>query len=848
MKMKPKMLLGSTVLSVVAVALTTLGVVAVTSDLATKSLQNEVTNRLVVQRDTQKDRIEGYFAQINAEVSQQATLGGVFAKALVEFTAVFPEFKNQVPEKSGAYKQNVKTYYEEQFGVRYNERNGEGSLIGADQMVELMDSNAIALQNYYISQNPNPLGSKQDMIRPKGIQNDYTRVHAKYHSRFTDYLNRHGFYDVFLIDAKTGNLVYSVFKELDFATSLTTGPYAKSGIGVAFRRALEASEAGQTFTTDMQSYYPSYNDYASFVSAPIFIDGKLKGVFIIQMPIDKINEVMTFGKKWSEYGLGESGETYIVAKDKTMRNDSRFLIEDKQGYFGALRNAKFPEAVLTALTRKQTSIGIQEVDSPGVKAALAGKTGFDIFSDYRNIPVLSAYAPLNIAGVNWVLLAEIDEAEAFAAVAEMTDSILKTAAVIGLAILAVGLAASLFFVNTLVSPITHFKDTMARFIGGASDARVELTTDDEIGELAQTFDNLLDERERTLTKIQKESDGLNESVMSMLMVAAQMSQGDLTVKMKVAEDVTGPLADSLNMVVDRTGQVINQVRSTAMSVDQSANAVKDQSDTVRKVTEEELTVVNSAVKGLSEASQELNGIVELAKKCNEAAGETTIITDNAQKSVTDSVEGINNIRDYIRETEKRIKRLGERSQEIGGVVDLINGIAEKTHVLALNASMQAASAGEAGRGFAVVANEVQRLAENAREATMEISQQVKNIQVDTADTMTAMNKAISQVVEGSEMAEKGSEQMNAARDKSQELVGLVQQIADRSEAQAKVAWSLQKQASEIQKTNAQTFEQMDAQTIHTGQLVNSAAQLLEAIDEFKVTGQDEVSVSKAVNS
>ncbi|MCH9696937.1 MAG: methyl-accepting chemotaxis protein, partial [Gammaproteobacteria bacterium] len=276
--------------------------------------------------------------------------------------------------------------------------------------------------------------------------------------------------------------------------------------------------------------------------------------------------------------------------------------------------------------------------------------------------------------------------------------------------------------------------------------------------------------------------------------------------------------------------------------------VRVQSNTVKKVSENELSVVNTAVKDLTEASNELNNIVKLAKKCNEAADETINITDSAQKSVTESVDGINNIRDNIRETEKRIKRLGERSQEIGGVIDLINGIAEKTHVLALNASMQAASAGEAGRGFAVVANEVQRLAENAREATLEISQQVKNIQVDTADTVTAMNKAISQVVEGSQLAEKSGQQMNSTRDKSYELVKLVQQIAERSEAQAKVAWGLQKQAAEIKKSSIHTYQQMNEQTQHTEKLVNYSAQLQKAINSFKIADAHKVQGNKAVNS
>ena len=841
------MLLGSTALSVIAVALTTIGVVKIASDQATNSLQAEVKNRLIIQRDTQKDHIEGYFNQINKEVSQQATIGGTFANALVEFSSAFPNFVKQAPRDSNRYKANIKAYYDEQFGTQFKQRNAENSVIDSNEKIALLDKNALALQNFYIAENAYPLGSK-DKLETLKLKTEYSKIHSKYHARIAEYMKRHGFYDVFLVDAETGNLVYSVYKELDFATSMINGPYANTGIGEAFKLALGATEPGQTFSTDMKPYFPSYNDYASFISSPIYIDGKIKGVFMVQAPIDKINEVMTFNNNWAEYGLGESGETYIVANDKTMRNNSRFLKEDSSSFFDLLKTASFPSTVTELIKQKESTVGLMTVDSPGVNQALSGKSGFQIFPDYRDVPVLSAYTPLNIAGMNWVLLAEIDTAEAFAPVDELIGSIIKSAIMIGFGILLLGLLASMLFVRNVVSPITHFKETMDRFTGGEEKARVQLESEDEIGELARTFDNLLDEREATVEKMKKENDEINDSVISMLQVAFQLSQGDFTVKMDVAEDVTGTLSDSLNMVVDQTNKALGNVRDTASSVEHAANQVKRQSDAVKAETEKELSVVNKTVQDLTDASTELKSIVVLAKECNKAADETIITTNNAQKSVTDSVEGINNIRENIRETEKRIKRLGERSQEIGGVIELINGIAEKTHVLALNASMQAASAGEAGRGFAVVANEVQRLAENARDATLEISQQVKNIQVDTSDTMNTMNKVISQVVDGSNLAEKSGKEMTATRDKSLELVKLVQKIAKRSEVQAKVALNLQEQATEIKTSSAQTFEQMIEQTLQTENLVGYATELQKVISAFKILKPDENQSEKVVNS
>ena len=221
-------------------------------------------------------------------------------------------------------------------------------------------------------------------------------------------------------------------------------------------------------------------------------------------------------------------------------------------------------------------------------------------------------------------------------------------------------------------------------------------------------------------------------------------------------------------------------------------------------------------------------------QCNEAASKAIKNTDKAQETVLGTVQGITTIRDTIRETEKRIKRLGERSQEIGNVVTIINGIAERTHILALNASMHAASAGEAGRGFAVVANEVQKLAENAREATQQISGLVNNIQVETADTVTNMNDAITQVVKGTALAQQAGSEMKETRDTTAELVLLVQRIAEGAKIQAETAQRLRDRATQIQKTSEQTFQQLQEQSKQTDRLVDFSSNLVQSVSVFKL--------------
>jgi methyl-accepting chemotaxis protein len=319
----------------------------------------------------------------------------------------------------------------------------------------------------------------------------------------------------------------------------------------------------------------------------------------------------------------------------------------------------------------------------------------------------------------------------------------------------------------------------------------------------------------------------------MLYVSSELSKGDLTAKMIVKDDVTGTLADSLNLVMQQTGKTLNHVKATAHEVDTAAKTVQQQSATVLESAAKERVIMTKTTQELNVSSAALQQIAELAQQCNLSANENIIATDSAQKSVLASVEDMSAIKEEMSETEKRIKRLSERSQAIAGVTTIIQGIAERTHVLALNATMHATAAGDAGRGFASVATEIQRLAENASEATQKIDTLVKNIQMDTIDTIKTMNTAITQVAEGNKTAEYASSQMLKTHEKSYELAERVQAIAAHSIKQAEVSTELQQQAIQVQQSNNETTKQLEQQQIQTHKLVTFAQNLLQSISKFK---------------
>lgn len=410
---------------------------------------------------------------------------------------------------------------------------------------------------------------------------------------------------------------------------------------------------------------------------------------------------------------------------------------------------------------------------------------------------------------------------------------LLSLAVVIIGILAAAILGPMIYLS-ITRPIKAISSVVGRVAEGDLEARTGLSSKDELGQLGQAFDAMLHDRVSTMTRATEENDRLNDSVIELLEAVSDLSNRDLTVSVPVAEDVTGPVADAMNLMASQTAKVLSEIRSISNQVAGSATTVESQGGKINQLADEERQIIEDTMAKLEQASKTMNLIAKQAKASNDIASRATISTQEALEKVTRTANGMNEIRETIAETEKRIKRLGERSQEITSVVEIINNIAERTHILALNASMQAAAAGDAGRGFAVVANEVQRLAESSRNSTSEIAGLVGNIQAETAETMATMNKAISQVVEGSELAQASGVQMEATQRITAELVSAVEVIAKRSLVQAHVSNKLRDQTEQAQKSTHETNAELKRQADETSNLVLFSRQLLDSVNVFKL--------------
>ena len=455
---------------------------------AKTSLTDTIYDQLTALRETKKRQTENYFKDqlIAFEVfSNQEQVSG----ALGAFSAAFGEEQDTAPQNSV---EGLKAFYKTDYLKKLAE-NSDGEPILETYFPKT--TSALALQIQFISENPAETGSKENLVRPTRVGNEtldnsrYANAHEKYHPLFVRMLNKLNYYDIFLIDHNTGDIVYSVYKEADYATNLDSGPYRYTGLAEAFNKARKNPQLGNIILVDFAHYEPSYNKPAAFMATPVFDGTELKGIVAAQLNIDEINAFMTSSGNWEQEGMGASGEVYLVGEDASLRTSSRFLIEDKEGYLQALRDAAVPSKAVMLIENTGISILNQPVNSVASEKALRGTSGTEIVEDYRNVDVLSAYGPIEIGGMRWAILAEKDVSEAMMPLHDMRNHLLVTLGAIAIIVTLFSLLAA----GVFAKPVANLEKSINRFTGGDTDFRLDVKGTDEFASLSRSFNGMIDE-------------------------------------------------------------------------------------------------------------------------------------------------------------------------------------------------------------------------------------------------------------------------------------------------------------------------------------------------------------------
>jgi hypothetical protein len=366
---------------------------------------------------TKKRSIEYYFDIIRNQILTFAENKMVIT-ALKELKQAFFELSTDAQQINGQMKDSVLNYYEHEFIPRLNESSDD--VEKADRYLP-PEAITTTLQYHYISNNPYPTGQKSALDNARD-GSAYSKAHAIYHPVMRSFLEKFGYYDIFLIDDVTGYMVYSVFKEVDFGTSLLTGVYSNTNFGRVVKDAAESPDLNFVKLIDFEPYDPSYWAPASFIARPVYDEGKKIGILVFQMPINKINQLLTGNNKWKEDGLGESGETFIVGHDFKMRSVSRELTEDSHSYFNKLRSWGYSDGTIRQIKKINTNILLEKIHAESVYKALQGETGTLLEKDELGTEKLYAYAPLEIPDVRWALVSQMKEEEVSTRINNLQDS------------------------------------------------------------------------------------------------------------------------------------------------------------------------------------------------------------------------------------------------------------------------------------------------------------------------------------------------------------------------------------------------------------------------------------------
>lgn len=340
--------------------------------------------------------------------------------------------------------------------------------------------------------------------------------------------------------------------------------------------------------------------------------------------------------------------------------------------------------------------------------------------------------------------------------------------------------------------------------------------------------------ERLEQEAKRTNDQNQSAILRLMNELQEVADGDLTVQATVSEDITGAIADSVNYTVEELRNLVARINSTAELVNEASSKAQMIASSLQAASDQQSREIRDTGEAVLRMAQQINEVSARASESVDVARQSLGASQEGARAVQNAISGMNGIRDQIQETAKRIKRLGESSQEIGEIVELISDITEQTNVLALNAAIQAASAGEAGRGFTVVAEEVQRLAERSGEATKQISALIRTIQTDTQDAVAAMERSTQGVVEGTKLSDEAGRALGDIGRVSTQLADLIEGFSSTTSKQAASAGTVAQSIQRILLVTEQTSEGTLQTAGSIRQLSELAQELKSSVSRFKV--------------
>ncbi len=498
------------------------------------SLRASVFDRLTEIRSSQSRQLEAKFADLQDSLIIY-TRGATTTEAIQAFTDGFDQLNNAAINP--AQWQSIVDYYSNNFEKAEQEQTGNT----VDVAAILPSTNAQKyLQAYYTA----PFDDWDKAIKFDDARDGsaWSAANARYNDYFREIVLRFQFEDALLLDTR-GNVIYSAYKGADLGTNILTGPFREGELREAYQKAMASNAVDYVGVTDFGAYQPA-DEPTAWMLSPVGPQGRVEGVLALQFPISKINNLMTVGKQWQDAGMGSTGETFLVGPDGLMRSDSRLFLENPDQFKRDVVDAGTPPEVAQESIRQGGTTLVQPVATEATRQAQRGQSGTIVEDDYLGHETLQAYAPVDLPGLNWSIIAKIDTSEAFAPVSAFTRTlVLSTAVIIFVVCLAAMLLARLF-----VRPIRRLEAGAQQISAGDYDITLPVQSHDEFGDLTVAFNDMsrnLAIKEELLTEQRHENDRLMLSLMPEPVVQ-RYREGEETISQD-HQDVTVIFADIVGL-------------------------------------------------------------------------------------------------------------------------------------------------------------------------------------------------------------------------------------------------------------------------------------------------------------
>jgi class 3 adenylate cyclase len=450
---------------------------------ARDALEQSIYNQLTAARETKTHQVENYFQSIAGEIQLLANTAMV-VEAMHSFRDAVDELdRTEVPD---AVRTRVESWYADQFMPTIHRQLGPGAPVEAFLPT---GSAPYFLQDRYIVTNPNRTGQRR-ALADAGDGSAYSRVHARFHPILRRAAATLNFFDFMMIDPRNGRIIYSVIKEADFGSSIMARPYRHSNLAVVAARCSESPDISKTCLADFADYLPADGAPAAFVAAPLIENGVVIGVLVAKLSITELDNIVTGGRQWNREGFGATGEAYLVGPDFLIRSAPRLFFENRDRYFEELvRGGTTPKNDIEDTYRYNSPVLQQHVDNTATRAALRGLEGVGAIPGMGGQLTLASWGPVNVSGLQWGMIAKLDEAEAFAPVHRLEGRL----AIVGAIALLVVLSTGAWLSRSLLGPLRDLTAGVQRFTAGDYAAQVRVRTRDEIGQLCSAFNGMVGE-------------------------------------------------------------------------------------------------------------------------------------------------------------------------------------------------------------------------------------------------------------------------------------------------------------------------------------------------------------------